>query len=70
MSTFFDDTMLSLLEAVEIQKGNIEVEEVTDMPAKTYRAKEYVTDSTKNDVMSNFDKMASKHSDVFKVLAQ
>ncbi len=40
MSKFFDETMQSLLQAVEISKGNISVVEVEGMPAKTYRALE------------------------------
>ena len=36
MSTFFDDTMQGLLEAVEIQKGNLPLTTREDMPSKTY----------------------------------
>ncbi|MCM1263491.1 MAG: helix-turn-helix domain-containing protein [Butyrivibrio sp.] len=43
MSKFFDDTMQGLLEAVEIEKGNISVAERKEMPAKTY----YVSDNDK-----------------------
>lgn len=38
MSTFFNDTMQGLLEAVAIDKGQIPVKEVGDMPAPTFRA--------------------------------
>ena len=37
MSKFYDETMQSLLQAVEISKGNISVVQVKGMPAKTYR---------------------------------
>lgn len=40
MSKFFDDTMQGLLEAIEIEKGNIPLKEKKDMPARTY----YVAD--------------------------
>lgn len=43
MSTFFEDTMRGLLEAVEIEKGNVPLSERTDMPAKTY----YVAENDK-----------------------
>lgn len=36
MSKFFDDTMQGLLEAIEIQKGNMPVKERVNMPASTY----------------------------------
>lgn len=38
MSTFFNDTLQGLSEAVAIEKGEIEMVEVPDMPEKTYRA--------------------------------
>lgn len=38
MSSFFDDTMQGLLEAVEITKGNIPVESKENMPGKTFVA--------------------------------
>ena len=38
MGTFFDDTMQGLLEAVEIEKGNIPLIEKENMPAHTYVA--------------------------------
>lgn len=41
MSSFFDDTMQGLLEAIEIEKGSIPLTEKKDMKAKTY----YVSDS-------------------------
>lgn len=43
MSSFFDDTMQGLLEAVEIEKGNIPLTEKEAMPARTY----YVADKDK-----------------------
>ncbi len=36
MSTFFEDMVTSLSEAIAIEKGNVEVKEVHDMPAPTY----------------------------------
>ena len=36
MSKFFDDTMQGLLEAIEIEKGNIPLTEREDMPAPTF----------------------------------
>lgn len=38
MSKFYEETMQSLLQAVEISKGSIPVVQVDGMPAKTYRA--------------------------------
>lgn len=43
MSQFFEDTMQGLLEAVEIEKGNIPLTERKGMPAPTY----YVSDDDK-----------------------
>lgn len=43
MGKFFDDTMQGLLEAVEIEKGNIPIMEREEMPAKTY----YVSNNDK-----------------------
>lgn len=43
MSSFFEDTMQGLLEAVEIEKGNIPLVERKGMPAPTY----YVSDEDK-----------------------
>lgn len=37
MSDFFNDTMVSLLQAINIEKGYIPVEKVPDLPAETYR---------------------------------
>ena len=37
MSKFFNDTMQGLLEAIAIKNGEIKMEEVPDMPAKTLR---------------------------------
>ena len=36
MSKFFEDTMQGLLEAVDISKGNLPIEEHKGMPAPTY----------------------------------
>ena len=36
MGNFFNDTMQGLLEAVEIEKGNIPLVQKEDMPAATY----------------------------------
>ena len=38
MGTFFDDTMQGLLEAVEIEKGNVPLIKKENMPAPTYVA--------------------------------
>lgn len=38
MGNFFDDTMQGLLEAVEIEKGNISLTERENMPAPTFAA--------------------------------
>ncbi len=35
MGSFFEDTMQGLLEAVEIEKGSLPLEEREDMPSKT-----------------------------------
>lgn len=43
MSSFFDDTMQGLLEAVEIEKGSVPLTEKKGMPAKTF----YVSDEDK-----------------------
>ena len=37
-NTFFMDTMQGLLEAIAIDRGTIETEEVENMPAKTLKA--------------------------------
>lgn len=37
MNTFFNDTMIGLLQAISIEKGLLPIAEVEDMPAKTYR---------------------------------
>lgn len=44
MSKFFDDTMQGLLEAVAIDKGQIAVKEVDDLPAATFRAEDIESD--------------------------
>ena len=36
MSKFFEDTMQGLLEAVEMEKGNVPLTEKPNMPAPTY----------------------------------
>ena len=47
MSNFFDETMLGLLEAAEIVKGNIPLSEREGMPAPTlYIANDDVGDIT------------------------
>lgn len=38
MSDFFDDTMEGLLEAIAIEKGEIDLVEVPNMPGVTYRS--------------------------------
>lgn len=38
MGSFFDDTMQGLLEAVEIEKGNIPLVQKENMPAPTFTA--------------------------------
>lgn len=38
MSKFFDDTMQGLLEAVEMEKGNIDLSKRENMPAPTFYA--------------------------------
>lgn len=38
MGSFFDDTMQGLLEAVEIEKGNISLIQKDNMPAPTFTA--------------------------------
>lgn len=43
MSKFFDDTMQGLLEAVEIEKGNMPLAERKNMPTPTF----YVADNDK-----------------------
>lgn len=40
MSTFFEDTMQGLLEAVDMKKGNIPLKEKENMPAPTFIASE------------------------------
>lgn len=39
MSTFFNDMVIGLLQAVEIERGSIPIETVENMPANTYRVK-------------------------------
>lgn len=48
MSRFFDDTMQGLLEAIEIEKGNIPLEQIKEMSAQTFTAieREKELDST------------------------
>lgn len=36
MSTFFEDMVRDLSEAIAVEKGDIEVKELKDMPAPTY----------------------------------
>lgn len=40
MSTFFEDTMQGLLEAIDMEKGNIPLEKKENMPAPTFVASE------------------------------
>lgn len=40
MGDFFKDTMTGLLQAIEIEKGNIEVKKVENLPTETYRVLE------------------------------
>ena len=40
MSTFFEDTMQGLLEAVDMERGNIPLKEKENMPAPTFIASE------------------------------
>lgn len=44
MSKFFDDTMQGLMEAISIEKGDIPLNEKTDMPSKTLVASEMEKD--------------------------
>lgn len=44
MSQFFEDTMQSLLQAVAIDKGKIEMKEVEGFPAPTFRAEAIESD--------------------------
>lgn len=37
---FYDEAMMGLKQAIEIEKGTIEMEEVPNMPKKTLRSKE------------------------------
>lgn len=37
MSSFFEDTMTGLLQAVSVERGNIPVVEISGMPAPTFR---------------------------------
>ncbi|MDD6334689.1 MAG: hypothetical protein PUB04_09580 [Clostridia bacterium] len=38
MKDVFTDTITGLMQAVSIEKGNINVEKVANMPAETYRS--------------------------------
>ena len=53
MSKFFDDTMQGLLQAIEIEKGNIPLTERKGMPASTLLAK--MTGNTQQ-AISRFEK--------------
>ena len=48
MKDVFTDTITGLMQAVSIEKGNINVEKVANMPAETYRS----IDSNNSDVIS------------------
>lgn len=43
MGNFFDDTMQGLLEAIQIEKGNISLIQMEDMPAPTFTVADKVT---------------------------
>lgn len=45
-SNFFEDLKNGLLEAVEIEKGNIQMQEKENMPAKTYVVKSEIKKET------------------------
>lgn len=59
MSTFFNDTMQGLLEAVAIKNGDIPVAEVEGMPAKTYRASNIKVDNNESNPDQESDSMAA-----------
>lgn len=40
MDDFFTDTLMGLLQAIEIKNGNIPVDKVQNVPADTYRVRE------------------------------
>ena len=51
MSKFFDDTMQGLLEAREIEKGKLPLEERKDMADKTY----YVAEDDTKPITRDFE---------------
>lgn len=57
MSKFFDDTMQGLLEAIEIEKGNVPLVERKGMAAPTY----YVSDGEK-DLIDQFIEIRKKEN--------
>lgn len=46
MGDFFTDTMIGLIQAVNIEKGNIPMKKVENMPAETYRVSSSYDDET------------------------
>ena len=52
MSDFCNETMISLLQAINIEKGNIPVEKVSNLPAETYRVIKSFNDTTTISVTS------------------
>ena len=52
MSKFFEETMQGLLEAVAIEKEEINVKRKADMPAPTYAASENLKINEKNSALT------------------
>lgn len=52
MSNLFADTMTGLLQAVNIERGNIPVEKVPDLPAETYRSQDYLISRFSNSTLT------------------
>jgi hypothetical protein len=50
MSNFFNDTMIGLLQAINIERGNIEMQEVENMPTVTYRATKVTNDKSEDEL--------------------
>ncbi len=61
MSKFFEDTMQGLLEAVEIEKGNIELVKKTNMPAPTFVASEKEKELIEKLISSRKQQHISQH---------
>lgn len=53
MSSFFEDTMTGLIQAVSIERGNIVTELVPNMPAPTYREKGYSKEEAQREAAQN-----------------